>query len=202
MEVRHLVEYLFIVLGAYGLQAVVHSKSLSVADPLFRRTLMRVNGLMSAARAVKPNGVLPRRQRLSLSRDGHTAIVRAAAEAGPNYMVDVAGRLKEKIAGAGSRHIEVNLVGSPAMWSDFNKANRKAMLHSELLSWPVTLLILILAFGSLVAAGLPLRLTILALIASAGVLYLVTFFWPAKKSGFQKPSGRRRFVGPVVSHGT
>lgn len=178
VEVRHLVEYLFIAPGAYGLQAVVHSQSLSVADPRFRRTLMRVNGMMNAARAVKPNGVLPRRQRLSISRDGHTAIVRAAAEAGPNYMVDVAGRLKGKIADAGSRHIEVNLAGSTAMWSDFNEANRKAMLHSELLSWPVTLLILILAFGSLVAAGLPLLLTILALIASAGVLYLVTFFSP------------------------
>lgn len=178
VEVRHLVEYLFIAPGAYGLQAVVHSQSLRVADPRFRRTLMRVNELMNAARAVKPNVVLPRRQRLSISRDGHTAIVRAAAVAGPNYMVDVAGRLKEKIADAGSQHIEVNLAGSTAMWSDFNEANRKAMLHSELLSWPVTLLILILAFGSLVAAGLPLLLTILALVASAGVLYLVTFFSP------------------------
>lgn len=178
VDVRHEVEYLFIAPGAYGLQAVVHSQSLSVADPRFRRTLTRVNGLMNAARGVKPNVVLPRRQRLSISRDGHTAIVRAAAVAGPNYMVDVAGRLKEKIADAGSRHIEVNLAGSTAMWSDFNEANRKAMLHSELLSWPVTLLILILAFGSLVAAGLPLLLTILALIASAGVLYLITFFSP------------------------
>ncbi len=178
VDVRHQVEYLLIAPGAYGLQAVVHSQSLSVADPRFRRTLMRVNGLMNAARAVKPNGVLPRRQRLSISRDGHTAIIRAAAGAGPNYMVDVAGRLKEKIANAGSRHIEVNLAGSAAMWSDFNEVNRKAMLHSELLSWPVTLLILILAFGSLVAAGLPLLLTILALVASAGVLYLVAFFSP------------------------
>ena len=36
-----------------------------------------------------------------------------------------------------------------------------AMMKSELLSWPVTLAILVLAFGSLVAAGLPLLLTIL-----------------------------------------
>ena len=60
------------------------------------------------------------------------------------------------------------------MWSDFNEANRDAMLKSELISWPVTLAILVLAFGSLVAAGLPLMLTIVGLIASAGVLYLGT----------------------------
>ena len=42
------------------------------------------------------------------------------------------------------------------------------------LSWPVTIGILVLAFGSLVAAGLPLMLTILGLVASAGSLYLGT----------------------------
>ena len=64
------------------------------------------------------------------------------------------------------------------MWSDFNEANRDAMLKSELISWPVTMAILVLAFGSLVAAGLPLMLTIVGLIASAGVLYLGTLVSP------------------------
>jgi len=64
------------------------------------------------------------------------------------------------------------------MWSDFNEANKDAMLKSELLSWPVTLAILVIAFGSLVAAGLPLMLTIVGLIASAGVLYLGTMVSP------------------------
>ena len=62
------------------------------------------------------------------------------------------------------------------MWSDFNEASKTAMMTSELISWPVTLGILLLAFGSLVAAGLPLMLTILGLVASAGSLYLGTRF--------------------------
>src|SRR5687767_792196 len=62
------------------------------------------------------------------------------------------------------------------MWSDFNEANRQAMMKSELISWPVTLGILVLAFGSVVASSLPLMLTILGLVASAGVLYLGTLF--------------------------
>jgi len=48
------------------------------------------------------------------------------------------------------------------------------MMKSELYSWPVTMLILVLAFGSLVAAGLPLMLTIIGLVAAAGSLYLGT----------------------------
>ena len=66
----------------------------------------------------------------------------------------------------------MNATGASAMWSDFNTANRTAMMRSELFSWPVTLPILVLAFGSLVAAGLPLMLTITGLVASAGVLFL------------------------------
>ena len=64
------------------------------------------------------------------------------------------------------------------MWSDFNAANRSAMLKSEVISWPVTLGIMLLAFGSLVAAGLPLMLTMLGLLAAAGSLYLGTLIAP------------------------
>ena len=70
--------------------------------------------------------------------------------------------------------MQVSLTGASGMWSDFNEANRTAMMNSELFSWPVTMVILVLAFGSLVAAGLPLMLTILGLVASAGSLYLGT----------------------------
>ena len=68
----------------------------------------------------------------------------------------------------------VNLTGAAGMWSDFNAANRSAMLKSEVISWPVTLGIMLLAFGSLVAAGLPLMLTMVGLLAAAGSLYLGT----------------------------
>jgi RND superfamily putative drug exporter len=43
-----------------------------------------------------------------------------------------------------------------------------------MLSWPVTLVILVLAFGSLVAAGLPLMLTLVGLMVAAGALVLAT----------------------------
>jgi RND superfamily putative drug exporter len=52
------------------------------------------------------------------------------------------------------------------------------MLKSEMLSWPVTLAILVLAFGALVAAGLPLLLTMAGLLASAGSLVLINHFVP------------------------
>jgi RND superfamily putative drug exporter len=74
----------------------------------------------------------------------------------------------------GTKDVSVSLTGASGMWSDFNTANRNAMMKSELFSWPVTMIILLLAFGSLVAAGLPLMLTILGLVSSAGLLALLT----------------------------
>ena len=74
--------------------------------------------------------------------------------------------------------MQVNPTGSSLLWSDFNEANLDAMLKSELMSWPVTLAILVLAFGALVAAGLPLLLTLAGLVASAGSLVLINELVP------------------------
>ena len=89
-------------------------------------------------------------------------------------MVAAADTLKSKLHAAGTAGVSLSLTGASGMWSDFNNANRSAMLKSELFSWPVTMAILVLAFGSLVAAGLPLLLTIVGLVASAGLLTLLT----------------------------
>jgi RND superfamily putative drug exporter len=115
---------------------------------------------------------------LSISRDGHTAIVQAGAARDPNQMVAAADRLKGRLKRLSTSAVAVNLTGAAGMWSDFNAANRSAMLRSEVISWPVTLGIMLLAFGSLVAAGLPLMLTMVGLVAAAGSLYLGTLILP------------------------
>src|SRR6478672_129471 len=162
--------------GAYGLQVAVHSQRLTAERPRFRRTLAAVERTLAGDAAVAR--VVPPQPGVSISRDGHTAVIRAAAAKDANEMVAAAGELKSEVAGVAAPGVEANLTGAAGMWSDFNEANKEAMLKSELFSWPVTLLILLLAFGSLVAAGLPLLLTITGLVLSAGVLYLGTFLSP------------------------
>ncbi|HXV04862.1 MAG TPA: MMPL family transporter [Solirubrobacterales bacterium] len=162
--------------GAYALQVAVHSSRLTAADPAFKRTLVRAERVLAADPAVR--GVTPPRPGVSISRDGSTAVIMAGAAHDPNGMVTAADSLRGTLAATAAPGVQVNLTGATGMWSDFNEANRNAMLKSELLSWPVTMAILVLAFGSLVAAGLPLMLTIVGLIASAGVLYLGTQLVP------------------------
>ncbi len=109
----------------------------------------------------------------TLSQDGTTAVLLAGAGADPNEMVRVAGDLKAPLQDLSVDGIQVNPTGASLLWSDFNEANLDAMLKSEMISWPVTLAILVLAFGALVAAGLPLILTLAGLVASAGSLVLI-----------------------------
>jgi putative drug exporter of the RND superfamily len=162
--------------GSYALQVAVHSQRLTAADPAFRRTVVRAGRILHRDSAVRQ--VTPPRRGVSISKDGHTAVIQAGAAKDPNAMVAAADGLKGDLAATAAPGVQVNLTGASGMWSDFNQANRDAMLRSEFLSWPVTLAILVLAFGSLVAAGLPLMLTIVGLVASAGVLYLGTLISP------------------------
>ena len=162
--------------GSYSLQVVVHSRVLTATAPEYRQTVARSERLLRRDPAVRR--VSSPRPGLSISPDDHTAVIRAGATADPNAMVDAADRLETQLAAAAGPGVAVNLTGPSGMWSDFNRANRDAMLKSEVISWPVTMAILVLAFGSLVAAGLPLMLTIAALIASAGLLYLGTLVSP------------------------
>jgi RND superfamily putative drug exporter len=93
-------------------------------------------------------------------------------------MVKAADGLKTKLRALSASSVRVDLTGASGMWSDFNAANRSAMLKSEVISWPVTLGILLVAFGSLVAAGLPLMLTMVGLVSAAGLLFVGSLISP------------------------
>jgi RND superfamily putative drug exporter len=175
-QARKLIERDFAGLGSYGLMTVVYSPTQTVSSPTFRSTIVRVEQTLRTNAAVRT--VLAPTPGLSISRDGHTAIVQGGAARNPNGMVAAADTLKGTLHGLSSGAVRVDLTGAPGMWSDFNAANRSAMLKSEVISWPVTLAIMLLAFGSLVAAGLPLMLTMLGLLAAAGSLYLGTQILP------------------------
>jgi RND superfamily putative drug exporter len=162
--------------GSYALSVAVHSSGDGASAPRLQRSVAGVERVLAADPAV--GAVIPPHPGASISADGLTAIVIGTAARGPNEMVAAADRLRPEIVAAAGPGTQANLTGAAAMWADFNEANRKAMLKSELISWPVTLAILVLAFGSLIAAGLPLMLTITGLVASAGVLYLGTEISP------------------------
>jgi RND superfamily putative drug exporter len=176
VQARQLISRNFHGLSSYALMTVVYSPVKTFSDPVFHSVLANVQRTLRADPAV--TSVVAPAPGVSISRDGHTAIVEAGAGRSSNEMVKAAEKLKGKLAALSASGVQVHLTGASGMWSDFNTANRTAMMKSEVISWPVTLGILLLAFGSLVAAGLPLMLTMVGLASAAGLLYLGTLVMP------------------------
>jgi RND superfamily putative drug exporter len=172
VQARQLIDKSFNGFGTYGLTVVVHAREKTLSDPAFERVVREVARKLKSDPAVA--AVVPPRAGVSISPDRHAAVIHGGAARSANDMVRVADELKGPLARLGSAGVRVDLTGAPGMWSDFNQANKAAMMKSELISWPVTLAILVLAFGSLVAAGLPLMLTIAGLVAAAGSLWIGT----------------------------
>ena len=145
--------------GSYALSVVVAGRHADGA-------IARVGDVLRSDPAV--SGVLaPRR-----SPDRSTAVVVGLAGAPPAEMVEAAGRLEDRLAALSAPGVTVRLTGTAATWADFNAENKAAMLKSEMLSWPLTLALLLLAFGTLVAAGLPLLLTMAGLLGAGGMLFV------------------------------
>jgi putative drug exporter of the RND superfamily len=177
VQARTIVQRDFSGLGATGLQVVVVDHNAPIeSDPQAKAVVASATRRLRSDHRVST--VVPPRAGVSLSRDGRVAIITAGAAADANAMVKAADELAAPLAALARPGISVTLTGDSALWAGFNNANRSAMLRSELLSWPVTMLILVLAFGSLVAAGLPLLLTIAGLMVAAGALVISTKLMP------------------------
>ncbi len=174
---RAVIQKDFAGLGATALQVVIVDRHGPIAsDPEARAVVVKATRVLRNDPRVST--VVPPRAGVSISRDGRTAIITAGAAADSNDMVQAADAVEPKLAALSTSGVNVTLTGDSALWADFNTANRSAMLRSEMLSWPVTIVILIIAFGSLVAAGLPLLLTMTGLLVAAGALVITTKFTP------------------------
>ncbi|KZL35001.1 hypothetical protein A3852_04375 [Rhodococcus qingshengii] len=176
VQVRELAEQHFGGNSSAAVQVVVHSDSLPITDPSMQQTLAAATEIFSAD--PRFGEVIAPQPGMTISPDGHTGIMVAGANASTDEMVSAVDELGKKLTGLSTDTIEVYPTGASALWSDFNKANHEAMIKAEMMSWPVTLAIMVLAFGSLVAAGLPLLLTLAGLVASAGGLVILNEITP------------------------
>ncbi|SDQ38205.1 MULTISPECIES: MMPL family transporter [Tsukamurella] len=176
VQVRELAQKHFGGNASHAIQVVVHSDTAALTEGQGPQILERVTSELRADPRIAQ--VVAPQPGATLSGDGKTAIVLAGAGADTNEMVRAATDLKGPLSALSTETVSVNPTGSSVLWSDFNAANLEAMLTSEMLSWPVTLAILVIAFGTLVAAGLPLLLTLAGLVASAGALVLINEIVP------------------------
>jgi RND superfamily putative drug exporter len=111
-----------------------------------------------------------------VSADGRTALVPVAlageADADlPESAGELIGFVGDLELAAGAR---AEVTGEWPVWSDFNDSNEQALHRAELLSGIPTILLLLLAFGSAIAAGLPLLLALAGISVGFASLHLLT----------------------------
>ena len=136
VQARNLIDKNFQGLSSYALMTVIYSPTQTIGSPAFRAAVANVERTLRADRAVR--SVVAPAPGVSISRDGHTAIVQAGAAKSSNGMVAASDSLKGRLSKLSGAGVVVDLTGASGMWSDFNAANRSAMLKSEVISWPVT----------------------------------------------------------------
>jgi RND superfamily putative drug exporter len=133
--------------------AYVHSDSLRASDESFRAVISRVAATMQRT--------LRRPVSTSISAAGHSALI--AAPVGVGFSTDA---LRAAVAGSGTRQIAA-VLDDRSGGSGSNDLSR-----AEKLSLPVTLLVLLIAFGALVAALVPVLLGATAVIVKTVVLLI------------------------------
>jgi len=150
---------------------VMHSGSLTAQDPAFRQTFDAIRTALTRAPgvgAVSDAYVSPER---SISRDGHTLWATVGLTDNQDEALHHADDLNAAVARASrGRPVQALLTGAAPFYSVFSQTTTHDLERAEKVALPISLLILILAFGSLVAAGMPLALALLSLAISFGVI--------------------------------
>jgi uncharacterized membrane protein YdfJ with MMPL/SSD domain len=150
---------------------LVQSDTLTIADPGFRSAVAQVTGRLSNAENVE-NVVSPLTGDAPVSADRRSALVDFeitgdSLEAGKRL-----GPAKDAVDAVQTRHpgLRVEQFGNVSSNKELNDTFTSDLLKAEQLSFPLTLLVLVFAFGSLVAALVPLLIGITSVAAALGLI--------------------------------
>ncbi|HEY7893224.1 MAG TPA: MMPL family transporter [Solirubrobacteraceae bacterium] len=152
---------------------VFYSPTLMARQPSFRAVVQRTLSLMARQREV--SGVVGPYQRggLQVSRDGHAAIAALGVSGDARELFSHAGQLQALAARSQSRSVQVWLTGYSPIARDLMGIENRDIERAELIGVPIALVILLLAFGSLAAAVLPLLGAGAGLLLTYGVLAIL-----------------------------
>lgn len=73
--------------------------------------------------------------------------------------------------------LKVAITGEPVIVKDLNQASQEDLAKAEMIGLPIALIVLILAFGSLVAAGLPLLVGVFSILTTMGAVYFFSHWF-------------------------
>jgi RND superfamily putative drug exporter len=151
---------------------VFHSDTARAGEPGFETAAAAAVAEIPSAPYVRGilSHLLARRQ---VSADGHTAydvvFLDLSADDSPRALPGLRAALRTDV-GAG---VEVGLAGGPAFYGDVQDVSESDLRRSELISLPLAALALLIVFGSVIAASLPLAVGGAAVVTALAGIFLV-----------------------------
>jgi transport protein len=158
-----------------NLLIVFTSETLAVSDPVYRRTVLEVLALAASSDGVTGttsyyDGEVPS----LLGRDGRSTVATISCARSTGELLDqILPTLDAKLLSLRDGPVRFFLAGEAAIARDVREASTAALRRSERLAIPLVLLTLILIFGSLVAAGIPLLLGGVSVVVTSAVVYFL-----------------------------
>jgi uncharacterized membrane protein YdfJ with MMPL/SSD domain len=158
---------------------IVQSRTLTIKDPEFRTAVDQASDRLARAKHVV-NVQSPLTGGGSVSPDGHTALIDFQITGNELEAADRIDPSVEAIDSVQAIHddLTVEQFGDASSNKELNETFTSDLAKAEALSLPATLLILVIAFGSLVAAGVPLLLAFSAVIAAMSLVALPSQIFP------------------------
>ena len=153
---------------------LIHNDHAMVSDPAFRATVQATrDALRGAGPAGEPGD--PYAAGL-LSRDGHAALVRLTLAGDPDTASARAQPVLDAVRAAAAAHpgYTVATLGDASIGHQLDQTLGADFRRAEWTAVPLALGILLVVFGALVAAVLPVALAVTAFLAASGLLALVS----------------------------
>jgi anti-anti-sigma factor len=162
-------------------QVLVQSRgSLRVEDPAFRAAVLDVQRRVAQNRYVTElTGPYQRGHSGQIAPSDRSALVIFQIRGKKDQSKKRVGPVLAQVAAAQRAHPQLRIeeVGDASAAKALDKAFKDDFKKAETLSLPITLVILLVAFGALMAAGLPLLLGLSAVFATLGVLGPISHVW-------------------------
>ncbi|MDX3849242.1 MMPL family transporter [Streptomyces sp. AK02-01A] len=157
-----------------NLLLLVDSGRRSVDDPAVAAEAKRLTGRLAAERGITGVGSYWQTGSAALrAEDGHQALIAARIEGDEKTAAAVLDRIAPEFRGARGP-LRVSVGGPVAVQHEMQSIIQEDLVRAELIALPVTLVLLVMVFGSAVAALLPLGLGIVAILGTDAVLRGIT----------------------------
>ena len=160
---------------------LIQSRSLAPTDPAFRAAIDDVAGRISKLDEVQNvRSPLDEADANQISESGRAALVEFEIRGEADEAADKLDPVLAQVADAQRAHPQffIGEFGDASSVKAVETAFADDLEKAGLLSLPITLIILVIAFGALVAAGIPLLLALTAVFATFGLIAIPSHILP------------------------